>query len=409
MNVVSYRGGKVHSLMPGSDEHPYPLCRGGGMNQQLTKFRTIDSPLTCKTCLGYAERREANKNAMIINVQKGQIVTDSGETVTEEFPQAQTLEQIHANIERAASLAEAENAEGLEELAQETESLISGLPTRGKLPSGETWAKTKKDMRAAFKAASQAQPKEEAKAPAAEVVSAKEYTAYPDVVELVHMGAEKMAEGVRLHLKTSVTAKEIASITLDMWRRIPNKEGNPDIMGTSDAAKKAFRALLTEAGNGFERTWDNEEALKKLQRSVQDQRSDVRAEYLRSLDTEEAERQYFAKALENKPDDVPVSQFIADLYGTSLKGVTELKRERYQAKKELEAAGQAVTADTDEDDESTTTPDQRIQIAIQRLKVDVIKAKPEDFENASEEAKEAARAELEELFKAIKEMIAATL
>lgn len=58
-HVVSYNGGKVHSLMPGMDEHPYPLCRGGGANQYLTKFRTIDAPLTCKTCLMYAERRAA--------------------------------------------------------------------------------------------------------------------------------------------------------------------------------------------------------------------------------------------------------------------------------------------------------------------------------------------------------------
>ncbi|MGW1268142.1 hypothetical protein [Streptomyces sp. NPDC002491] len=58
--VVSVRGGKVHTAMPGMpDDHAYPLCRGGGMNNRLTKFRVVDAPLTCKTCVMYAERRSA--------------------------------------------------------------------------------------------------------------------------------------------------------------------------------------------------------------------------------------------------------------------------------------------------------------------------------------------------------------
>lgn len=345
------------------------------------------------------------------------MATKSVETTTEEFPQAETLEQIHANIERAASLAEAENVDGLKELADETETLISGLPTRGKLPDGATWTKAKKDLRASFKAASEAQPtKEIAKAPKEGVIVPKEYTEYPAVVELVHMGAEKMAEGVRLHLKTVDVAKDIADITLDMWRRIPNKAGHPDIMGDSDAAKKAFRALLSEAGEGIERNYDSEQSLKKLQRSVQDQRSDVRAAFLRNLDgdTPEAEegRALFAKLLESKPDDVPASQFVADHYGTSLKGQTEIKRERYQAKKALEASGNgdALTSGEEEDDASEgLTPDERITAFVKRMKSDVTKAKPEDFEAASEDTKEAIRADLEELYAAVKKMIAATL
>lgn len=59
MNVVSVRGGKVHTMMPGTEEHPYPLCRGGGMNNTLTKFTTTNTPIDCKTCTTYAERRAA--------------------------------------------------------------------------------------------------------------------------------------------------------------------------------------------------------------------------------------------------------------------------------------------------------------------------------------------------------------
>ena len=62
-HVVSYLGGKVHTLAPGMEEHPYPLCRGGGMNQQLTKFRVTDAPLSCSHCVEYARRRAARVSA----------------------------------------------------------------------------------------------------------------------------------------------------------------------------------------------------------------------------------------------------------------------------------------------------------------------------------------------------------
>jgi hypothetical protein len=58
--VVSVRGGKVHTAMPGAPEgHAYPLCRGGGRNQMLTKFTATTAPLSCATCTTYAERRAA--------------------------------------------------------------------------------------------------------------------------------------------------------------------------------------------------------------------------------------------------------------------------------------------------------------------------------------------------------------
>jgi hypothetical protein len=63
-HVVSVNGGKVHSAMQdGTDSPAYPLCRGGGMNQNLTKFIPTSAPLTCKTCVTYAERRSAKAEA----------------------------------------------------------------------------------------------------------------------------------------------------------------------------------------------------------------------------------------------------------------------------------------------------------------------------------------------------------
>lgn len=65
LHVVSVRGGKVHTLMPGAEEHPYPLCRGGGMNQMLTAFRTTSAPLSCTHCIEYARRRAAKANPQV--------------------------------------------------------------------------------------------------------------------------------------------------------------------------------------------------------------------------------------------------------------------------------------------------------------------------------------------------------
>jgi hypothetical protein len=366
--------------------------------------------VSCKKCLIWIEKNE------------GETVTESNDTTTEtveQTPEQATMEQISANIERARSLAEAENAEGLAELDKETKALISSLPRGGKTPEGKTWAGYKAKAGQDFRQAAAAQPKPEPKAkakPKAEVstVDPKDYSVYAGVTELIADGAVKVAEGVTLHLKTSDLAKEVASIGLDMWRRIPNKDGHPDIMGNSDAAKRAMRALYEKAGEGFERNYDTEEALKKLQRAVQHQRSDVRAQYLRTLDTDETEQKRFAALLEGKPEDVSVAEFVADSYGTQLKGHGELQRELYHAKKALTSGGAGTPEETEETEENEETteaesPDVRVRSFVQKLKRDVVKAKPEDFEHASDETKEAVRAELEELYAAVKAMITATL
>jgi hypothetical protein len=355
---------------------------------------------------------------------KEEIMTEGNDANTAEISEEATLvEQVHANIERAVSLVEAENTDGLEELAKETEQLISSLPSRGKveLPGRDTavtFAALKKELRNDWRAAAQAQPKPAPKATKAEVIPAKDYTAYEGVSDLVSMGAERVAEGVRLHIKTSTTAKEIASIILDMWRRIPNKDGNPDITGSSDPAKKASSALYQAAGKalGGEDPYEVEQAVKKLMRAVQTQRTDVRAEYLRSLDEDSAEaaeeRAHFAKMLEGKGEDVSVSEFLANSYGVGLKGEIEKARERYHANKEVTGGsngGGEASADDDDTADEALSPDDEVRAIVRRLRADVIKAKPEAFEAATDETKAEVRDELLALQEALKAMITATL
>jgi hypothetical protein len=411
VNVVK-NGGKVH-YAPG-DQVSSPACNPW---QGTAGFKGTDADVSCKKCLTWiAVNEPATSEGEIMAENTTDVETTEAETV-EQTPEQATMEQIGANIERARSLAEAENAEGLAELDKETKALISSLPRGGKTPEGKSWAGYKAKAGQDFRQAAAAQPKPEPKSkPAAEVstVDPKDYSVYAGVTELIADGAVKVAEGVKLHLKTSDLAKEVASIGLDMWRRIPNKDGHPDIMGNSDAAKRAMRALYERAGEGFERDYDTEEALKKLQRAVQHQRSDVRAQYLRTLDTDETEQKRFAALLEAKPEDVSVAKFVADSYGTQLKGHGELQRELYHAKKALTggegtAEGGEETEEQTEETTEETSPDTRVRSLVRKLKTDVKKAKPEDFESASDETKEAVRAELEELYAAVKAMITATL
>ncbi|MFI8830559.1 hypothetical protein ACIGPN_05975 [Streptomyces afghaniensis] len=404
MNITL--GGAVHYSTDTDEFMPLPECGG---NRSAERYTRTTQDVTCKRCL------------KIINAEREQR-EGKGETMAEaktETNHAEIVDQIEANIERATSLVEAENIDGLKELEKETETLISSLPSRGRLDiegrDAITFAALKKDMRAAWRGAAQAKPKPEPKAEVAhrEAAPVKEYTDFEGVPELVNMGAEKVAEGVRLHIKTSTTAKEIAEVILDMWRRIPNKDGFPDITGTSDPAKKASSALYKAAGEALqgEDEFDVERAVKALIRSVQTQRTDVRAKYLRSLDEDspeaEEERQHFAKLLESKPEGTPVSEFIANHYGVSLKGELEKARER---QRELREGGNGDSSEGGSQGEPQgLTPEQEIRQALQAIKKDVTKVDVDKFESLPDEKRQEMKPEIEELYEAFKAMLAATL
>jgi hypothetical protein len=362
----------------------------------------------CKTCFNRLDKLTAEQGATAED--KGEnIVTERNDVTTEQG--TAVIEQIDANIERALSLAEAENAEGLDELYHETEALISTLSGKGSIA-------IKKEKRDAWTANAMAAPKAELKKVTEGVVVAKTWDQYEGVEALVNEGAELIGKGVEAHVKISHLAKDVAALVFDMWTKIPNKDGNPDLMGASDPAKKGSGEMLRRAGKGFEDNFDNKQALKKLTRSVQDQRSDVRAEWLRSLD-EDTElgaqrREIMAKVLTDKPEDTDASAWVADKYGASLLGQTERKRLEYAAKaeaKELESgAGEGGEGEGEGAEEAeATTPDERVTGVAKKLLTDISRAKVEDFEAATEETKETVREELEKAMKALKAMIAATL
>lgn len=333
--------------------------------------------------------------------QKFDVNTDEG---------AKALEEINGNIERVKSLKVA--GEETSELEEGTEKVIAALAGKGSISA-------KKDARDALRAALETKPEPSTavRHVAQGTVVEKTWDQYEGVQELVNLGAEKIASGVKAHLKVSKLAKDVAAVVFDMWTRIPNKDGNPDILGDSDQAKKASAEMLRKAGEGFDDTHDTKEALRALNRSVQDQRSDVRAEWLRSLDHEgeegDARRALVAKVLEGKPADKPASEWVASTYKTSTLGQTEKRRLEYHARKAVEAGTatdvqKALVAGAAKD-EDTSTPDERVVKVADKLIRDVTAGKPEDFENASKEVREQTRAKLEAAVEALRKMIAATI
>lgn len=347
-------------------------------------------------------------------------MTDRNDVNTDQGKAA--VDQIEANIERAASLVAdgSDTTELVAELHEETEALISSLSGKGSIA-------VKKQLREAW-AGVTAAPEPKAEVVKSEVkegvVAPKTWDQYEGVQELVTMGAEKVVEGVKAHVRVSTLAKDVAAIGLDMWLRIPNKAGQPDLLGDTDPAKKASGALLRTAGEGFADDYDNQQALKRLMRSVQDQRSDVRAEWLRSLDEDTdiaAERRaLMAKVLEGKPDDEPASKWVANVYGTSTIGQTERKRIEWAEKKKARELGKGEATSTEGDgaegegegegaSAETSTPDERVRLVAKKILSDVSSASVDDFEAASEETKEAIRTELENALEGLRAMIKATI
>lgn len=363
--------------------------RGGTVALEITNRDTGES-------YNYPQNQGEDQNMM---AGRNDVNTPEGEAV---------IAEIDANIERAASLVEAENVDGLKELSEHTETLISSLAGKGS-------AAIKKAKRDAWTAAATAQPKpkaEVAKAPKEGVVIDKTWEQFEGVKELVTMGAERVAEGIRQHQKMSELAGEIAAVTFDMWLRLPNKEELPDLKGASDRAKKAAGEMYALAGKGFERTHDNEEALNSLQRGVQRKRTDVRAQWLRSLDedTEEAaeRRALFGKALAKKPKNVSYSQFVAaSLYDapTMLKGEGEKAVERWKQKQEgIEPAPVLAVENVD-----AATADKWLLADAQKLASDVAKARTAYYRAASPEARGQAQKVLTEVLETVRQMVAETI
>lgn len=335
-----------------------------------------------------------------------------GEAGAEVDPLVAAVEQAQANIDRAVSLAEAENVEGLAELAKEHESLISGMPSRGKIPSGDmTWAAFKQASRNDFRKASQAQPKPEVKAPVKAAKAEPEipdYSKFEGVTERVHAASDLIAEGVRLHVKTAKTARQAAETFLAGQRLILTAEGLPDLKCTTPEAIQARKDMYEGARAALAKEGDPEHAkalVDKFRTSVNNQTSDVLVGMVRALDDSPEEfAAHFGKIAEIKPElaELSPAEQVFEFYQIPRMSKRELANAKHQAArdalKELEAKAEEGDPEAAEKAEElkAETVQEKIVGDVQRAESS-IKAAIKAAKGLSEDDRKAVKARIAEL------------
>ncbi|MDX3550995.1 hypothetical protein PV729_04280 [Streptomyces europaeiscabiei] len=387
-----------------------------GKPSAVPHFSKHDAERFADGLLDVARSREYDVVITISNRDTAESYTYTGEIMASEDTQTRNdvstdegkavVEQIDANIERARSL---RDADALNDLEAETESLISSLSGKGSINvkklKRDAWNDAEGEASDAMTAEAEAAGKAGAE------VATLTYESFKGVPELVIVGAEKVTEGVSRDMSQAATAREVADVILDMWRRIPDADGNPDIDGKSGPAKEAARAVYRTAGEALgnlyskDQGFDVAEAVKSFQRAVQHQRRDVRAKYLRSLDgdSEESiqERKRYESILQTKPDDKSPAAWVAEHYGLSLRGPLELRRERYQAERAAIEAGQP-KPEPQPDDTPQLPPVERARAVVKVMKRDVTRTKPEEFDALTQAEKDELKPEVEAMFNAAK-------
>lgn len=408
--------GKSAHLSKGNDES---LCGRLMMDgsEYIDRHDAIMMDNICATCWKRMEKDAGEimaKNTQgTETVEVDESLADVLDDAPEERPHAATMEQIWANIERAASLAEAENTEGLAALDKETEDLIVSLPQRGKANDIDSWAKFKQDSRNAFRAAAKAQPKPEPKAAKAVAKAAKaeaapaDYSKFEGVKDRVNAAVSLITDGVKLHVKTAQTARQAAEMFLDAQRRILTTDGVPDLKTTSpeaiqarkDMYEGARKILAAESGDA-----DHAKALvDKFRTSVQNQMSDVLVGYVRSLSESESGREefetHYVKVKEAHPELDP-AEAVFTFY--------DIPR---MSKRELSAANQAAkSAKLKELEKAAEKGDTEAVEAIEEIKAETVQEKivgdVERAETAIKAAIKAAKGLSEDDRKALKAKIA---
>ena len=293
-------------------------------SEHETALEALDAALqssrkVCQSCKKAAEtagsQTDAPESAKIAPATDTTEVTEMAKKDVNSDEGNAVLEQIDANIERAKSLATAGNVEGLKELSEETETLISSLTGTGSVA-------IRKEKRNAFSAASKVVEQKPAEVTVPQEV--QDPYSIEGVRELVDLGAEKFAEGVRLHIRMKDIAVDVAKVILEQRLRIPGKNGLPDLKATSHAAKQVSRDMYAKAGELFKAggNADEEEvkdAISKLIKGVQNHMRSVINDYLLTLDEnpEEAQRwELVAKSEQSKGQ--PLSEAVAATYGWEL-------------------------------------------------------------------------------------------
>jgi hypothetical protein len=355
---------------------------------------------------------------------EGDTVAKATDTKAED-KHAETVEQISANIERFVSLLEAENEEGATELADETEAMISGLPTRGNIPGEvkKTWAQFKQDSRTAIREAKKgATEKPKASTEVVTLETTEDYRSVEGMEDLINEGANVISEGVKLHLKASETAYNLGRNLLNVRLSIKVK-GAPDLKAKSQAYRDASGHLkaqaimqLREAGVD---EFDANEAAEKLWKSMQNQTGDVLADYAKEL---EGPRRtdwdgLFGEVAKAHPALSP-SEAVSAYYGIDLIGPREKARIKAREKSELAAkAKQALEAgNTDEaeeledeikslDGKAEPTPGEKAKADVKKIKSGTKALAGVNPEELEDEDRKAVRDDIQAQIDALRDLV----
>jgi hypothetical protein len=227
---------------------------------------------------------------------------------------AKLVEEVTALIERITAVAIA--GDDVEPLKEEAEALIKQLPT-----------KDRTKLRATVRKAAESKPTEAPKvlegvvtmsSEAATVETVDPYSV-DGVKEIADEASTAIAEGLAAQLKVSELARKMASSVLTARVCFTDKDGRPDIMAKSRAARKLTTDILDEAARKAGHDPEKKDpavvdALGRLQRSIQHQMDDVRVKYIRELDESPEEAAKFAKVLESAPEGMKISDALFAAY-----------------------------------------------------------------------------------------------
>jgi hypothetical protein len=239
--------------------------------------------------------------------------------------------EVHALADRIVTLRLESNNDAADELNREAETLIS-VNLKGNKRDIVTLRKT---LRARVAEAMKTEALKSTEVAVAESKTVAE-------VEWLNELVDRSAENIRMVAETNVKGGlAVAQIMLDMRRRIPNKDGLPDLKASSDLAKSASKEVYARALSGLKDEGVSEDddkirkAVNKIQTDAQNAMRDLRVEYVRALDDEGNEDRELFAGIERK-DGESLSEAVARVYRIRMMTRAEIEAER-RANKELES------------------------------------------------------------------------
>lgn len=261
--------------------------------------------------------------------------------------------EVYALRDRIVTLRIEGDFEASDELKQESETIISsGL--KGRKADVVSLRKT---LREAISDAMSTMPTTAAEIEPATVES------LPWLDALVHKGADT----VRMVAETKVRGgRQLAQIMLDMRRRIQDKDGNPDLKGTSHLAKIASSQVYSAVTDTLAET-DTElrTAIDKLQNETRLAMADARVAYVRALDSADNEDIALYNMIP-RAEGQSLSEAVAEHYNFRLATRAEIEAERRERKALKAAKPESSTEDT-ESDLSEVTPADALTDALVRM------------------------------------------